>query len=157
MLDPLSDVVVASLRTSETAALAAAMVIAGAFPEVLAFAAKVIGAPPAGRAVPKRVTRRPRRDNGHGGGRESGMRKRDDKLAAIIRETPTATIGGMARLLRVAKNTVRDGLERLEIAGVLEREGRSWRPAEPRPVPETPKWTAPVSARRHPVEERAHA
>jgi predicted ArsR family transcriptional regulator len=85
------------------------------------------------------------------------IRKRDDKLAALVRDPPAATIGEMARQLRVAKNTVRAGLERLEIAGVIEREGRSWRPAEPRPAPETPRWTGSVSARRHPVEERAHA
>jgi hypothetical protein len=156
MLDPLSAAVVTSLPTNETAALAAALIVAGAFPEVLAFAARVVAEP----EVPKRATtspKRPCRSNGNGAGRETMIRKRDDKLAALVRETPTATIAEMARQMRVAKNTVRAGLERLEIAGLVEREGRAWRPAEPCPVPETPKWTGSVSARRHPVEERAHA
>jgi hypothetical protein len=43
MLDPLSDAVVAVLRTNETAALAATLIVAGAFREVLAFAARVVG------------------------------------------------------------------------------------------------------------------
>ena len=41
----LLDSVVSTLRTDETAALAAAMIIAGAFPDVLSFAARVAGAP----------------------------------------------------------------------------------------------------------------
>jgi hypothetical protein len=45
MLDPLSAAVVTSLGTHETAALAAAMVIAGSFPEIPAFAARVIRRP----------------------------------------------------------------------------------------------------------------
>jgi hypothetical protein len=78
MLDPLSDAVVTSLRTNETAALAAAMVIAGSFPEVLAFAARVIGGPrrpeePEEANPPKRARGRPRRGNGSGNGRERAL------------------------------------------------------------------------------------
>jgi hypothetical protein len=48
----------------------------------------------------------------------------------------------MARELKVAENTVRADLERLEIAGLVEHEGRSWRAAEPEPpTKEPPRWT----------------
>jgi hypothetical protein len=58
----------------------------------------------------------------------------------------------MSRRVKAAPNTVRAGLERLEVAGLIEREGKSWRVAEPRPPVETVKWTAPVSAQRRRVE-----
>jgi hypothetical protein len=55
--DPLPDSVVSTPRTSETAALAAAMIIAGSFPKIASFAARVAGAPHkpkvAGPAAPK--------------------------------------------------------------------------------------------------------
>jgi hypothetical protein len=157
MLDPLSDAVIEGLRTDKTSALAAALIVAGSFPEVLAFAARVIEGPRSRPAAPKRAARR---DNGHDRGRT--LQKRDNKLAELIRETPGLTIVEMARQLRAAQNTVRASLERLEIAGLVEHEGRSWRAAEPRPPVETPKWTAPVSAqgdrrRRAEAEEHAHA
>jgi hypothetical protein len=43
--DPLPDSVVSTLRTDETAALAAAMIVAGAFHDIASFAARVAGAP----------------------------------------------------------------------------------------------------------------
>ena len=45
MSNPLPDSVVSTLRTSETAALAAAMIIAESFPDIVGFAARVAGAP----------------------------------------------------------------------------------------------------------------
>jgi hypothetical protein len=144
--DPLPDSVVSTLRTSETAALSATMIIAGSFPDIVSFAARVAGAPPDGpkpRGCPKR-----------GNGRD-----RDAKLAALIRDEPGVTIAEMSRRLKAAPKTVRACRERLENADAIERDGKSWRIAAPRPPVETAKWTAPVSAqrRRVEVEERAHA
>jgi hypothetical protein len=140
------------LRANETAALAAAIIIAGSFPEIASFAARVAGGLPDAPKPPSGVKRR-RHGNG---GREGKMLKRDDKLAALIQETPAITIAAMSRRLKAAPNTVRAGLERLEIAGLIEREGKSWRVAEPRPPVETAKWTAPVSAQRRRIETEEH-
>jgi hypothetical protein len=64
----------------------------------------------------------------------------------------------MSRRVKAAPNTVRAGLERLEIAGLIEREGKSWRIPTPRQPVETAKWVGPVSARRRvEAEEREHA
>jgi hypothetical protein len=102
----LPDSVVLTLRTDETAALAAAMIIAGSFPDIVSFAARVAGAPPDG---PK-PRGRPKRGNG---------RDRDARLAALIRDEPGVTIAEMSRRLKAAPNPVRACLERLEIAGLI--------------------------------------
>jgi hypothetical protein len=84
MSNPLPDSTVSTLRTNETAALAAAMIIAGSFPDIASFAARVAGGPP-DAPKPLSAAKRRRRGNGHGAGREGEMLKRDDKLAALIR------------------------------------------------------------------------
>ena len=146
MSNPLPDSTVSILRTDETGALAAAMIIAGSFPDIASFAARVAGGPP---EPPKRARGRPKRGNG---------RDRDAKLAALIRDEPGVTIAEVSRRVKAAPNTVRAGLERLETAGLIERVGKSWRVAEPRPPVETAKWVAPVSARRRvEAEEHEHA
>jgi hypothetical protein len=45
MFDPLPESVIATLRTNETAALAAMLIIGGSFPGILAFAARVVEPP----------------------------------------------------------------------------------------------------------------
>jgi hypothetical protein len=105
----LPDSVVSSLCTNETAALAAAMIVAGSFPDVVSFAARVAGAPHRPKVdapePPKRARGRPKRGNGH---------DREAKLAALIRDEPGVTIAEMSRRLKAAPNTVRACLERLE-------------------------------------------
>jgi hypothetical protein len=49
----LPDSVVSTLRTNETAALAAALIIAGSFPEIASFAARVADAPHGRPDAPK--------------------------------------------------------------------------------------------------------
>jgi hypothetical protein len=148
MPNPLPDSTVSILGTNETAALAAAMIVAGSFPDIVSFAARVadashkVAVPDAPK--PQRASRgRPKRGNG---------RDRDAKLAALIRDEAGVTIAEMSRRLKAAPNTVRASLERLESADAIERDGKSWRVAEPRPPVETAKWTAPVSAQRRRVE-----
>ena len=115
------------------------MIIAGSFPDIVSFAARVAGAPPDG---PK-LRGRPKRGNG---------RDRDAKLTALIRDELGVTIAEMSRRLKAAPNTVRASLERLENADAIERDGKSWRIPAPRPPVETAKWTAPVTAQRRRVE-----
>jgi hypothetical protein len=141
------------LRTNETAALSAAMIIAGSFPEIASFAARVAGAPhrPPDGPKPQRAPKgRPKRGNEH---------DRDAKLAALIRDELGVTIAEMSCRLKAAPNTVRACLERLENAGAIERDGKSWRIPAPRPPVETAKSIAPVSAQRRRVEaeEDEHA
>jgi hypothetical protein len=45
MFDPLPDSVIATLRSNETTALAAILIIGGSFPDILAFAARVVEPP----------------------------------------------------------------------------------------------------------------
>ena len=78
----LPDSVVSTLRTDETAALAAAMIIAGAFPDALSFAARVAGAPQGPPDAPK-PEKAAKRSNGHA--RRSNGR---------VREAPDQCDGG---------------------------------------------------------------
>jgi hypothetical protein len=155
MSNPLPDSTVSALRANETAALAAVLIVAGSFPDIVSFAARVadashkVAVPDAPK--PQRASRgRPKRGNG---------RDRDARLAELIRDEPGVTIAEMSRRLKAAPNTVRACLERLENADAIERDGKSWRIPAPRPPVETAKWTAPVSAQRRRVEaeEREHA
>ena len=132
------------------------MIIAGSFPDIVSFAARVSAGVKVSNEIladhepPKRARGRPKRGDGH---------DRNAKLTALIRDKPGVTIAEMSRRLKAAPNTVRACLERLENADAIERDGKSWRIPAPRPPVETAKWTGPVSAQRRHVEEeeREHA
>jgi hypothetical protein len=154
---PLPDSVIATLRTAdETAALAASMIIAGAFPGVLAFAARV--ASPA-REVPEapKPASEPR-------GRYVGKGRvvdRDEQVLANLKACPDASIAQRARVLGCTRSTVDAALERLAIADRVRRTGRgAWIATKPAPaIPaETARWIGkPLTAqrKRHAEEEEA--
>jgi hypothetical protein len=92
--DPLPDSVVSVLRTNEAAALAAAMIIDGAFPDIASFAARVSGdAQKAAPEPPKRA--RGRAKPGAGRVREAPDQC-DQRLIAAMRANPGASIGKLA-------------------------------------------------------------
>jgi hypothetical protein len=149
----LSDAVVTSLRTDETAALAAAMIIAGAFPEIVSFAARVAGAPHEPKAdapePPKRIRARPKRSNGR---MREAPDQCDERLIAAMRANPGASIGKLADAIGKSRTTTVTALRRLRDAGLAESRDRVWPLTEPPAPKETPRWTGPVSAQRRRVE-----
>jgi hypothetical protein len=154
----LPDSVVSTLRTSETAALAAAMIVAGAFPEIASFAARVAGAPHRPPDAPK-PQRAAKRRNRHGGARREAPDQCNERLIAAMRANPGASIGKLADAIGKSRTTTVSALRRLRDAGLAESRDRVWTLTEPTPPKETPRWTAPVSAQRRRVEaeEREHA
>jgi hypothetical protein len=161
MSNPLPDSTVSILRTNETAALAAAMIIAGSFPGILDFAAGVAGAahkvavPDAPK--PQRAGRgRPKRGNGHV--RETPDQC-DERLIAAMRANPCASIGKLANAIGKSRTTTVTALHRLRDADLAQSLDRVWSLVEPTEPKPTPKWVDPVSAQRRRVEaeERAHA
>jgi hypothetical protein len=161
MFDPLPDSVIAALRSDETAALAAMLIVGGAFPDILAFAARVLDAP-----EPHKAAAKPRRPSTRSfkspTGRRRGERERDDeRLIAAMKANPNATTGALAEAIGKSRTSTVTALHRLRDAGLAESPDGVWALTEPSAPKETPRWTAPVSAqggrRRVETEEREHA
>ena len=159
MFDPLPDSVIAVLRSDETTALTAMLIVGGAFPDILAFAARVLDAPEPQKPAAKR--RRPStRSFKSPAGRRRGEREQDDeKLVAAMKANPGATIGALAEAIGKSRTSTVTALHRLRDADRAESRNGVWSLGEPTAPKETPRWTAPLSAQRRPVEaeERADA
>jgi hypothetical protein len=155
----LPDSVISTLRTNETAALAAAMIIAGAFPEIASFAARVADAPHAPKVdapePPKRIRARPKRSNGRG---REAPDQCDERLIAAMKVNPNATIGALAEAIGKSRTSTVSALHRLRDADLAESLNGVWSLVEPPTPKETARWIEPVAAsRRAREEERAHA
>jgi hypothetical protein len=151
MFDPLPESVIAVLRSDETAALTAMLIVGGAFPDILAFAARVVE-PQQKPSVAARP-RRPRRS------RRSGERDRnDERLVEAMKASPGATIGALAEAIGKSRTSTVTALHRLRDADRAESLGRVWSLVEPPAPKETARWIEPVAAsRRAREEERAYA
>jgi hypothetical protein len=153
MFDPLPDSVIATLRSDETAALAAILIIGGAFPDVLAFAAKIVE-PHQKPSVTK--SRKP--GNGRRGRRRGEGDRNDERLVAAMKANPNATIGALAEAIGKSRTSTVTALHRLRDADRAESLDRVWSLVEPPTPKETARWIEPVAAsRRAREEERAHA
>ena len=151
MFDPLPESVISALRSNETAALAAAMVVGSAFPAVLAFVTRIVE-PQQKPSVGARP-RKPRRS------RRRGERKQDDeKLVAAMKANPNATIRALAEAIGKSRTSTVTALHRLRDADRAESRNGVWSLVEPPTPKETARWIEPVAAsRRAREEERAHA
>ena len=151
MFDPLPDSVIATLRSNETAALAAMLIIGGSFPDILAFATRVLAPPTAVAEPPKRARGRQRRNN-----RREAC---DERLVAAMKANPGASIGELATAIGKSRTSTVTALHRLREADRAESVDRVWSLVEPTEPKPTPKWVAPLGAQRRRVEteEREHA
>jgi hypothetical protein len=155
----LPDSVVSTLRTNETAALAAVLIVAGSFPEIASFAARVAGAPHAPKVdapkPPKRARGRAKRGNGRV---REAPDQCDKRLIAAMKANPGASIGKLADAIGKSRTTTVTALRRLRDADLAESRDRVWSLTEPPAPKEPPRWTGPVSAQRRRVdtEEREH-
>ena len=149
MSNPLPDSSVSALQTCETAALAAAVLIASSFPDILAFAARVVE-PPQGPSAAARPRKR---------GRRCGERDRnDERLVAAMKANPNATIGALAEAIGKSRTSTVTALHRLRDADLAESRNGVWSLVKPPTPKETARWIEPVAAsRRAREEERAHA
>jgi hypothetical protein len=148
MFDPLPESVISALRSNETAALAAAMVVGSAFPAVLAFVTRIVE--PQQRPSATRLRKR---------GRRRGERDQsDEQLAAAMKANPNATIGALAEAIGKSRTSTVTALHRLRDADRAESLGGVLTLTEPPAPKETARWIEPVAAsRRAREEERAHA
>ena len=155
MRDPLSADVVSQLRSDPTAALAASLILAGSFPELMAWAQRTIvpaakpngvchdkanGAGGSNGAVKSEVPRAKGAGTKVRGDekptlaeapRESAARH-DQALLALMRENPEASVTEILRLSGRPRNSTQLSLERLEKAGLVEHASRGkWAVIDP--------------------------
>ena len=165
-VEPLPDDVVARLRSDPTAALAAAVIVAGAFPGIVSWAARAFcGSSNAGR--PGDVGGGGDRSNDEGGGGTGGSNGKhgeaspwlrpptqaEDRLLALMRANPGATVARLAELSDRSRPAIVMCLKRLEEAGLVDHGGRgSWTVADADLVdaarPSTTScWVTPLSGK----------
>jgi hypothetical protein len=155
--NPLPDSTVSALQTCETAALAAALIIASSFPEILDFATRASARRPSELASepPKRARGRPKRCNGHV--RET-PNQCDERLVEAMKANLGANIAALAAAIGKSRTSTVTALHRLRDADLAESRNGVWSLVKPPTPKETARWIEPVAAsRRARCEERAHA
>ena len=139
------------------------MVIASAHRDLLAWAARWVGAEPAAKMEPKPNRARHRRKH-NGAGRPAKAKRsradlayhqrrreardRDDQaLLLAMRDSPEGSISDWTAAIGKSRTSTISALERLRDADLAESVQGKWRLVEPPP----PKWVGPVR-----VTDRAH-
>jgi hypothetical protein len=165
---PLPDDVIVRLRSDPTAALAAALIVAGAFPDTISWAARTI----CGSSSPsRRGGGGPGADqsNGAGGAGTEGSiggggafcksskgprspTQAEERLLALMRANRDATIARLAELSGRSRPAIVMCLKRFEEAGLVDHGGRAfWTVADADPLDEAPistsRWITPLSGK----------
>ena len=154
MSDPLPSDIVARLRSDSTAALAASLILAGSFPDIVSWALRAFGNSGEPKAsVPTDVGRKganikhpPRRP----------AAKSDQALLAVMRANPGSSLADLIRLGRRPRTSTVLSLKRLEEAGLVEHPGKGVYKAVDQ-APPKPAWIDPLSGRhvaRHAADGR---
>lgn len=167
-VEPLPDDIVARLRSDRTAALAAAVIVAGAFPGIVSWAARVFCVSSDAGGHPCEAGGVGARSNDEGGGGTGGSNgasgkhgavspslrpptQTEDQLLALMRANPGATIAQLVELSGRSRSAIVICLKRLEEAGLVDHGGRgSWTVADAdlvdaAPPSTTPSWLTPLS------------
>jgi hypothetical protein len=165
MPDPLPSDVVARLKSDPTAALAAALILAGSFPDLVLWAMRAFGGKDGAKANgagesngvaksdgAKKGARPPGpQARGRHNSREAAA-KHDQALLALMRANPDANVTEIIRMNGRPRNSTVLSLERLEKAGLIEHAGRGkWTVIDPAPKPPGPEargWIEPLSGTR---------
>ena len=152
MPDPLPSDVVARLRSDSTAALAASLILAGSFPDIVSWALKAFSK--SGELKPSIPT-----DSGKNrhAPKSKPAAKSDQALLAVMRANPDASLADLIRLGRRPRTSTVAALKRLEEAGLVEHPSKGQYRVVDQVTPPKPAWTEPVSGThvaRHAAEGR---
>jgi hypothetical protein len=142
MPDPLPADIVARLRSNSTAALAASLILAGSFPDIVSWALRAYGA---NESKPKAIASvGGDQTSGHVPRRQSAV-KSDQALLALMRANPGASLADLIRLGRRPRTSTVASLKRLEEAGLVEHPGKGvYTPVDQAPPPKS-TWIKPLS------------
>ena len=152
MPDPLPSDVVARLRSDSTAALAASLILAGSFPDIVSWALRAFsksGEPKAN--VPAHGDSKNRRAP-----RRLSAAKSDQALLGVMRANPGSSLADLIRLARRPRTSTVLSLKRLEEAGLVEHPSKGQYRAVDQ-APPKPAWIDPLSGRhvaRHTADGR---
>jgi hypothetical protein len=152
MSDPLPADIVARLRSDSTAALAASLILAGSFPDIVSWALRAFGK--GGELKPSIPT-----DAGKSRhvAKARPAAKSDQALFAVMRANPGASLADLIRLGGRPRTSTVLSLKRLEEAGLVEHPSKGqYRVVEQVSTPK-PAWIEPMSGRhvaRHAADGR---
>ena len=141
MPDPLPSDIVARLRSDSTAALAASLILAGSFPDIVSWALRAFGAkdsePRANVPAGDRKSRR--------APRPQPAVKSDQALLALMRANPGASLADLIRLGRRPRTSTVLSLKRLMKAGLIEHPSKGVYTAVDQAPPPKQAWVEPLS------------
>ena len=141
MPDPLPSDIVARLRSDSTAALAASLILAGSFPDIVSWALRAFSKSSDPKAhVPA---------HGEGKSRHTPRRqpavKSDQALLSVMRANRGASLADLIRLGRRPRKSTVASLKRLEEAGLVEHPSKGvYTPVDQAPPPKS-TWVKPLS------------
>jgi hypothetical protein len=140
MSDPLPADIVARLRSDSTAALAASLILAGSFPDIVSWAL---------RAFSKSNELKSSIPTDGGKNRHApkskAAAKSDQALLAVMRANPGASLANLIRLGRRPRTSTVLSLKRLEEAGLVEHPSKGVYMAVGHAEPPKPAWIEPLS------------
>jgi hypothetical protein len=152
MPDPLPSDIVARLRSDSTAALAASLILAGSFPDIVSWALRAFGRSGEPTAnVPAHSDSKNQRAP-----RRLSAAKSDQALLAVMRANPGASLADLIRLGRRPRTSTVLSLKRLEEAGLVEHPSKGQYRAVDQAPPKS-AWIDPLSGRhvaRHTADGR---
>jgi hypothetical protein len=157
MPDPLPADIVTRLRSDSTAALAASLILAGSFPDIVSWALKAFSVKDSGPKASvsadggdrSKHAARPQPAYGVAKSRQATRpkpaAKSDQALLAVMRANPGASLADLIRLGRRPRTSTVVSLKRLEEAGLVEHPGKGmYRTVEHAPPPKS-AWIEPLS------------
>jgi hypothetical protein len=139
MPDPLPSDIVARLRSDSTAALAASLILAGSFPDIVSWALRAFSR----RDDPKASAPADAGSNGRRAPRPQPAVKSDKALLAVMQANPGARLADLIRLGRRPRTSTVLSLKRLEEAGLVEHPSKGVYAAVDQAPP--PAWFEPLS------------
>jgi hypothetical protein len=141
MPDPLPSDIVARLRSDSTAALAASLILAGSFPDIVSWALKAFSKSGEAKTIAP--------SDGDGkswhASKPKPAVKSDQALLAVMRANPEASLADLIRLGRRPRTSTVASLKRLEEAGFIEHPSKGvYRLVDQAPPPKS-AWVEPLS------------
>ena len=154
MPDPLPSDIVARLRSDSTAALAASLILAGSFPDIVSWALRAFSSK---SDEPKTSVPAHGDDESRPAPKRRSAAKSDQALLAVMRANPDASLANLIRLGRRPRTSTVASLKRLEEAGLIEHPSKGQYRAVDQVTTPKPAWIEPVSGRhvaRHAADGR---
>jgi hypothetical protein len=142
MPDPLPSDIVARLRSDSTTALAASLILAGSFPDIVSWALRAFGGKD---CEPKASVPEDGGDKSKHAPRPQPAVKSDKALLAVMRANPGASLADLIRLGRRPRTSTVASLKRLEEAGLVEHPGKGVYKMVDQAPPLKSAWIEPLS------------